>query len=140
MFDSETGEVVIKTTTDSSGKVPERVVPVGNYTITVTDVPDGYTPPDDQDTLVEENQTTKEVLIVEQDSDSDEPDDEDETEGTEETEVTTPTPTSTPQTSTGTTTTQVKTGDSINLTLWISLMVIAATGIVGMLIFKKEEE
>ena len=57
------GNVIVTTTTNNEGKVSKDKLPVGDYTIRVTEVPDGYNTPEDQKATVKES--TKTTVIFE---------------------------------------------------------------------------
>ncbi len=65
IIDKDTNEVVAETETDENGKITVEV-PKGDYIIKVTEVPDGYDNPSDDDTYVPKEVTvtedTKEVI------------------------------------------------------------------------------
>ena len=59
------GNKVSEGTTDENGKLIVEDLPIGDYTIKVTEVPDGYSKPDDTTVTVEEDKTTETVITVE---------------------------------------------------------------------------
>ena len=61
----EDGNKVGEGVTDENGNLIVEDLPIGDYTIKVTEVPDGYNKPDDKNTTVEEDKTTEVVIEVE---------------------------------------------------------------------------
>lgn len=59
------GKVIKTVTTDKDGKISEKDLPVGDYTIKVTEVPEGYTAPADQTAKVEKGKTTEKIFELE---------------------------------------------------------------------------
>jgi LPXTG-motif cell wall-anchored protein len=59
------GKVVLTTTTDTNGKVSKDKLPAGDYTIKVTEVPNGYVIPDNQTATVKNNETTTTIFELE---------------------------------------------------------------------------
>ncbi len=59
------GKVILTTTTDKDGRVKKEDLPVGDYTIKVTEVPEGYTKPDNQTATVKKNETTQVIFELE---------------------------------------------------------------------------
>lgn len=59
------GKVIKTVTTDKDGKISEKNLPVGDYTIKVTEVPEGYTAPADQTAKVEKGKTTEKIFELE---------------------------------------------------------------------------
>ena len=59
------GKVIATVTTDKDGKISEKDLPVGDYTIKVTEVPEGYTAPADQTAKVEKDKTTEKIFELE---------------------------------------------------------------------------
>ena len=59
------GKVIKTVTTNSEGKVTEKDLPVGDYTVKVTKVPDGYTAPEDQTATIKKGETTQKIFELE---------------------------------------------------------------------------
>ena len=59
------GTVIDTVVTDANGKIHKPNLPVGDYTIKVTEVPEGYAPPADQTATIKKNETTEKIFEVE---------------------------------------------------------------------------
>ena len=61
------GNVILETTTDSNGKVSKDKLPIGDYTIKVLEVPDGYNKPNDQTITIKKSVKTTVIFELEKD-------------------------------------------------------------------------
>ena len=61
------GNVILETTTDSNGKVSKDKLPIGDYTIKVLEVPDGYNKPNDQAITIKKSVKTTVIFELEKD-------------------------------------------------------------------------
>jgi LPXTG-motif cell wall-anchored protein len=137
--------------TDKDGTIVIKDTDIGDYTITVKDVPDGYTVTTEvtvKTTVVEDKKTTEIVKIDIEEDTSTEPDTETSTDLPSET--TTQEPTVTTRTSTSDSTTQAttsqtsdktkpkKTGDETPMALLIAIMSLAAGAAVVVVIKKRK--
>jgi LPXTG-motif cell wall-anchored protein len=61
----EDGNVILTTTTDENGKVSKDKLPVGDYTIKVISVPEGYKAPSDQTITIKNNVKTTVIFELE---------------------------------------------------------------------------
>ena len=59
------GKVIDTVKTDNNGKIEKDKLPVGDYTIKVIEVPDGYNIPDNQKVTVEKDKTTTVIFELE---------------------------------------------------------------------------
>ena len=59
------GKTILETTTDSNGKFSKDELPIGDYTIKVKEVPNGYNIPDNQVGTVKKNETTTIIFELE---------------------------------------------------------------------------
>ena len=59
------GKVILSTTTDNEGKVSKDDLPIGDYTVKVTEVPNGYKVPNSQIGTVKANEVTTLIFEVE---------------------------------------------------------------------------